>query len=212
MTCCQCQGIETHFDHQKAVKKLDLYRREGPSETTSMLIKALKAKGVEGMSLLDIGGGVGAIQYELLKAGVREVTNVEASTGYFTVAKQEAERRGYAERITYHQGNFVDLAPQLPSADIVTLDRVICCYHDMPTMLALSATRAHQLMGIVYPRQNWRAKLWCASGNFSYWWEGNPFRLFLHSTEAVEACLRHYGFERYFYQETSLWKVVVYAK
>ena len=65
----QCQGMETFFDNKTAVGDLKAYRKKGPSKTTRMLIDALKAQGVEDMTLLDIGGGVGAIQHELLNSG-----------------------------------------------------------------------------------------------------------------------------------------------
>ena len=67
MSCCQCQGIETQFDRKSVAKDLEHYRKKGPNKTTNMLIEALKAEGIEEMVLLDIGGGVGAIQHELLK-------------------------------------------------------------------------------------------------------------------------------------------------
>lgn len=82
MTCRQCQGIESFFDQKEANKELKGYRKKGPAKTTQMLIDALRAAGVQGSTLLDIGGGVGAIQYELLKAGASGAVSVEASTAY----------------------------------------------------------------------------------------------------------------------------------
>jgi predicted RNA methylase len=78
MNCCQARGIEAFFDKKTADK---------------VLIAALTAEGIEGMTLLDIGGGVGALQQELLAAGVSSATNVEASTADAEVSKEEAERR-----------------------------------------------------------------------------------------------------------------------
>ena len=71
MTSCQCQGIEAQFNDREAAKKLAEYQKNGPAGTTRILIEALKAKEIEGSTLLDIGGGIGAIQLELLKAGAR---------------------------------------------------------------------------------------------------------------------------------------------
>src|SRR5512147_1748560 len=131
MNCCQCQGIENVFSQEHAVKELKHYRSAGPARTTRMLTEAIKALGVAGLSLLDIGGGVGAVQHALLEAGVQKVTDVDASSAYLNAAKEEAERRGYAESANFRHGNFVDLATNIAPADIVTLDRVICCYNDM---------------------------------------------------------------------------------
>ncbi|MBI2171194.1 MAG: hypothetical protein HYU30_04125 [Chloroflexi bacterium] len=82
MNCCQCQGIEDFFSSRLAARELKHYRKKGPWKTTTMLIEALKREGLSGATLLDIGGGVGAIQHELLKASAGSATNVDASTAY----------------------------------------------------------------------------------------------------------------------------------
>ena len=77
---------------------------------------------------------------------------MEASAAYLAAAREETARRGHTDRLKAHHGDFVALAPEIPSADIVTLDRVICCYRDMPALVAQSAARARKLYGVVYPR------------------------------------------------------------
>ena len=109
MDCCQCQGIEKTFDQKTASKDLKKYRRKGPDGTAAMLIEALKRQGVQGLSLLDVGGGVGAIQHELLSSGVATAVGVDASSAYISAAKEEAERQGHADRVSYQFGNIVDL-------------------------------------------------------------------------------------------------------
>src|SRR5512136_1017316 len=128
MNCPQCCGAEKMFGRELAEHDLHNYQAHGPGKTTRMLIEALESAGIEGLTLLDIGGGVGAIQHELLKAGVNRATAVDASSAYLQADRQEAERQGHTARTTYHHGDFVELAPQLPPADIVTLDKAICCY------------------------------------------------------------------------------------
>src|SRR5688572_23636900 len=120
--CCQCQGIESQFNQRQVASELDSYRRSGPKRTTRMLIDALMGGGVQGETLLDIGGGVGAIQHALLKGGARSATHVDASTAYIAASRAESQRQGYASQVTYYHGNFVDLAAEIPPADIVTLD------------------------------------------------------------------------------------------
>ncbi len=211
MNCCQCRGMESLFSDKTAAGDLKAYRKKGPSKTTRMLINALKAQGVEEMTLLDIGGGVGAIQHELLKSGAGSAVNVDASTAYIKAAKDEAQRQNHANQVSYHHGNFVDLAPNIAPVDIVTLDRVICCYHDMPALVGLSSQKAGKLYGVVYPRDTWWTKIGVAVMNFGLWVSRNPFRVFVHPTEAVEAVVRGNGLERRFYRKTWLWQVAVYG-
>ena len=39
-----------------------------------------------------------------------------------------AQQRGYDDRWHGIVGDFVEIADQVPRADVVTLDKVICCY------------------------------------------------------------------------------------
>jgi len=212
MNCCQCQAIEKEFNPKTASKQLKTYRRQGPARTTRMLIEALKAEGVEGLTLLDIGGGVGAVQHALLQAGVSRAINADASAAYLEAARQEAERQGHAERISFRHGDFVELAGDIPPADVVTLDRVICCYPDMPALVGLSSARARRLYGLVYPRDTWWIRMAFAVGNLALRLWRNPFRVFSHPSQAVDALLNSGGLQRRFYGRTLLWQVVVYAR
>ena len=213
MDCCQCQGIEAKFDQKYVLKKLKKYRKAGPKKTTLQLIDAMRAEGFEGMTLLDIGGGVGDIQHAMLRLGVSHATNCEASTAYVEACRQEAERLGHSEKIQHLQGNFVDVAGAIPPADIVTLDRVICCYHDLPGLIDSSVRKARRYYGLVYPLDRW----WIRLGMHVYynvrnWLQRNPMRMFVHPTEAVEAAVLSHGLQRRFYRLTGIWQVVVYAR
>ncbi|MFQ5570722.1 MAG: class I SAM-dependent methyltransferase [Rhodothermales bacterium] len=212
MPCCQCQGIEEQFNRKMAARELRQYRKKGPRRTTRMLIDALKAEGIDGATLLDIGGGVGAIQHELLSAGVRGITGVDASTAYLGAAAEEGDRRGYADRVRHRHGDFVELAPEIEPEDIVTLDRVICCYPDMQALVERSTERVRKLYGVVYPRRTFWTKVGFAVINRLMRFRGSPFRAFLHEPAAVDTLVRSAGLVRRFYDTTFLWQVVVYAR
>ncbi|MDH3944037.1 MAG: methyltransferase, partial [Anaerolineae bacterium] len=153
MDCCHCEGIEVQFDREKAAKKLDRYRKKGPQKTTRILVDALTQQGVDGLSLLDVGGGIGAIQHELIEQGVSQAVNYEASSAYVEACKQEAQRRGHDEHIKHIRGDFAHIESQVPEMDIVTLERVICCYPDMPSLVEQSCRKAKRLLGLVYPHE-----------------------------------------------------------
>ena len=209
---CQCQGIEELFDQQHVNKELARYRSKGPSKTTSMLADAVKKEGVEGLTLLDIGGGVGAIQHELIEAGVQQVIDVDASSAYIAAAREEAQRRGQIDRVRFHHGNFVDLATAIPPADIVTLDRVICCFDDMEQLVSLSAARARKFYGLVFPRDTWWLKVGLALGNWLLRLRRSDYRGFVHPTEKVDALLQKAGFQRKSFRRTLIWQVVTYTR
>lgn len=140
------------YDEKLAASDLRRYRSKGLQPWTRALIDAIKAEGVEGATLLDIGGGIGAIHHELLDAGAAHATCVEASTAYLEAARDETERRGNTSRVTFNLGDFVDLAGSVPPADIVTLDRVVNSYPDAYRLVEVSADHAQRLYGLVVPQ------------------------------------------------------------
>ena len=212
MVCRQCRGIEEFFDEKWANSELKRYRKRGPRKTTQMLVDAIATGPMRGKSLLDIGGGVGAIQHELLKAGVSHVTAVDASAGYIKVAREEAQRQGHDNRINYHHGDFVDHAATVEPADIVTLDRVICCYHDMEQLVGESSRRAAEVYGLVFPQDNWASKVTTRLFNAYQWLRRSPFRVFVHSSTHVDSLVRGNGLEQRFRGHTLMWQVLVYVR
>ena len=211
MPCSQCQGIESEFGEREARAQLRRYRRRGPPATTRELIEVLVRLGVDGGTLLDIGGGVGAIQHGLTAAGLRRARSVDASTAYAAVAREEAERRGLSDRIESTHGDFVDLAESIPPADVVTLDRVICCYHDMRALVAASAQHAARHYGLVYPRDAWWLRPLFLMGNLFLRLRRSSFRLFLHPTQEVEAVIAAKGLRRVFHRSHGMWQVAVFS-
>ncbi|MDP6550447.1 MAG: methyltransferase domain-containing protein, partial [Dehalococcoidia bacterium] len=192
--------------------ELERYRTLGPRKLTQLLIEAIKEEGVEGQTVLDIGGGVGAIQHELLKAGAGNSTGVDASTAYIMAAEQEARAQGHAWRMNYVYGNFVEIAGDIQPADIVTLDRVICCYPDLERLLGLSSQRATRIYGVVFPMDSWASRSLARLFNSYLWLRRNPFRFFVHPSSAVDGLLRRSGFRRSFYHKSRLWQVAVYRR
>lgn len=212
MSCAQCQGIAQEFDGRMARRDLRRYRRRGPSATTRMLLDALEEQPVEGGSFLDVGGGIGAIQHRLMEAGAAHGTHVDGSPAYLAAAREEATRRGHEDRVRFLAGDFVDLAPEVEAADIVTLDRVICCYPDMPALVDATAARARRVYGLVFPRERRANRLGFALLNLVQTLRRRPFRVFLHSTSAVQERLRSHGFRKRVHLESFLWQVHLYLK
>jgi magnesium-protoporphyrin O-methyltransferase len=142
MNCCQRQVLETTFDRTVAETELKQYREKGMKQTTRLLVEALKTQGVQGKTLLDIGGGIGVIQHELLNSGLHHSINAEASMAYIEATKEEGTRQGHADCISHHHGDFIDLAHTFSPSDIVTLDKVICCYDDWQGLVEQSSSLA----------------------------------------------------------------------
>lgn len=207
---CHCDCLDRTFDDRAARDDLRDYLRAGPDRSTAILVSVL-APGAAGKTLLDIGGGIGAIQLELLAAGLASATDVDISAAYVATARAEAARRGLADRIVHRRGDFVEIAGDVPPADVVTLDRVICCYPDLDALARSAASRARERLGVVHPKDTW----WIRAGAAIMNGVRRPFgkiAFHVHRTERVEALLRSEGLEREWAGGTRFWRVAVYRR
>ena len=212
MTCCSSECFESTFNDRRARQQLKRYRKRGPDKTTRMLLDALRAAGIRNASLLDVGAGIGVVHHELLAEGARSAIHVDAARPHIRLAEEEATRRGHAAHVTFVLGDFVGLAEDIAAADVVTLDRVICCYPDMEQLVAKSAARANRLYGAVFPRERRGVKVVSALQNLLWKVLGNPFRSYIHSTAAIDAALRRPGLAPLSVTDTVLWRVAVYSR
>ena len=212
MGCCQCQGIENMFDKKTARRELKRYLKKGPSKTTGMLLDAIHKEGVQGLNFLDIGGGIGAIQYDLIKAGASSGTSIEASSAYIDVVKKEALQNGLGEKIDFKHGDFTRTASDVDTADIVTLDKVICCYDNMSELVMLSSKLARRMYAVIYPRNVWWTKLAILFMNFYSIVKGSSFRVFIHPTKKVGKIIFGNGLKTKYYATTFFWQVVIFTK
>lgn len=210
---CRCDRVAARFDEAYAAEKLARYRTTGPDPSTRALLDAITAEGVSGRTLLDIGGGVGAVQHELLRRGVATAQEVEASTAYVAACRAEAERQGHGDRITHLHGDFGSVALDVEPADIVTLDRSVCCWDDPLTLIDHSAGKARWLYGLVYPRDVWWVRHgWRNLSNVRQVLKRNSLRLSTPRTADVEATLARHGFRRWHHAEVGVWQIVLFRR
>jgi methyltransferase family protein len=208
---CDC-GCANVFSSKEAEGDLKRYRKNGPESSTQALIDALIAEGVDGATLLDIGAGIGAIQLELFEAGLARAESVDATEAYVETARGEAERRGYGDRVAGRVGDFVAVAAEIQAADFVTLDKVVCCYRDMPALLGRAAERANRAIGLVYPREAWWNRVAARAIAAWGWLTRDPTRWILHPVADIDAVLDEAGFERREVRRELLWHIALYTR
>lgn len=212
MDACGCDGFASIFDEATARRDRDRYHRDGPDRTTRLLLELLTPYRSSGSSVLDIGGGIGIVDLELLRAGAGHATLVDASTAYLAVARDEASRAGLLDRIDFVEGDFVRRAASIDRADVVTLDRVICCYPDMEALVAESAGRAKTAYGIVLPRDRRGARWAIALNNAWYRIRRKAYRGFIHPTARVDEIAAANGLRLRAERHTWIWRVAVYDR
>ena len=213
MSCKHCCGANRLFDIKNAKKDLKRYLKKGPRKPTKLLIEALKSENLTNLSLLDIGGGVGIIPLELLPKGLKKVIDVDASEGYISIAQSEVTKRQQQDSITYKLGDFVAIQEHIEKHDIVTLDKVICCYPNVDALLQTSLSKATLYYGLVYPQANVLSRLAVWFLNLSLKIRGNSFRTFVHSPAFVNNTILDAGFEKIASSKTFLsWQIHLYKR
>ena len=212
MTTAHCCAVDREFDPKIARRELKRYRKRGPVSPTTELLALLTPRVPPDATLLDIGGGVGMIHHELLDHGARSATQVDASSAYLAASEEETKKRGHDGRVTFRHADFRAAAPEIAPADVVTLDRVVCCDPDYESLLGLAAARAKTALAFSYPRARWATRVFI--GGFNAWHRltGATFRAHIHPPAAMAAVLERAGLKRVASTMRFIWAVEVYVR
>jgi SAM-dependent methyltransferase len=208
--CCDKDLALIGYDGRDAERDLAALRSRGPGPTTQELIDAIRAQRVEGATLLDVGAGVGAVHLALLEDGAARAVDVDASREYLASARAEAERRGMADRVTYHYGDLVELAAELPPTDVVTLDSVICCYPYLPAMVTAIMTVRPRLVGLTYPRDVWWMLAFMRLFNLVHALRRSPARYFAYRHHQLRSLMAASEYTEIYDGGSPGWRVVLY--
>lgn len=185
--------------------------RGGLEPIQERLLAALRAQGLEGRRVLDIGCGTGHLHHRLLDEGAASVVGVEFSADYLEQAKALAQALGHEDRVTYLTGDFTELASQIEPADVTILDKVVHCYQEPERLVRQSTAHTRFLYALTFPRNRWRMRLIIGC-------LGPVARLFLpyrprfSRPEAIRAWVREAGFVRLSHDETEMWHTEVYVR
>ncbi len=212
MSSSCCTVIDGVFGEKDARDDLKAYHKHGPPDETRQMLAAIRSLGLKDVTLLDIGGGVGVIHHELLADMCRQATHVDASSAYLQHAREEAARLGHTEHAIFIHADFTDVASELPEADIVTLDRVVCCYPDFRLLLQAASGHTRRALAMAYPRETWYLHMGFQAMNLWQAVRRDPFRIFIHPIHEMNALLQDAGLRRVFLKRLPVWEVAVYSR
>ncbi len=215
--CCAPRtpdGYEREFNAGYARKLARQYRQKGLTPTAQRMLDFVASQGVEGASVLEIGGGIGDIQLELLKRGAARTTNLELSGGYEAEAKRLIDEAGLGDRVTRKVG--IDLAlsadDDVEPADIVVLHRVVCCYPHVERLLGAVARHARHVVVFSHPPRTAFSLAVLSVGNLVYRLTHSTYRAFVHPPDAMVDVLARHGLDLRYRHRGPLWSVVGTAR
>ena len=212
MPCNCCEMENNTFGEDEAKANLKDYRKHGPANQTKLILEAVRSLGLKNASLLDVGGGIGTIHHELLKDVASEATHVDASSAYLKIATEEAKRLGHSEQVKFIHADFTDVANELPQVDVVTLDRVVCCYPNFRELLKAASSKSRRAIALTYPRETWWLKMSFAVANFFQKLRNDPFRVFVHPVQEMESLLNGEGLKKISVKRLFVWEIALYQR
>jgi 2-polyprenyl-3-methyl-5-hydroxy-6-metoxy-1,4-benzoquinol methylase len=210
--CCSRQGYDDFFTEKIARRDASHYRRRGLDANARRIVGFVARRGVEGATVLDVGGGNGALGLELLKAGAEQAITVELSSSYDATATELAREAGVADRVERRVVDFADAAEEFPEADVVVMHRVVCCYPDGETLVAAAAGRARRLLAFSFPRRAWWTRLGASGVNVFLAARRMEYRSFIHRPDRLVAGAERAGLAAAWEHNGALWRIAGFER
>ena len=204
--CCSARGCEEFFDERFARRVANRYRKRGLDRTARRMVAFLEQRGLEGATVLEVGGGVGAIQLELLKRGATRTVNLELSASYDEQALRLLREAGLEDRVERRLADIAAQPEEVGPADVVVLNRVVCCYPDYERLLTAVADHARRVVVFSYPPRNVVSRALISLENLTFRLRGREFRSFTHPPAEMLAVVEQRGFRRTFAHRALVWQ------
>ena len=205
-SCCNPRGCDRFFNRRFARRVAQKYRKRGLDKTAAQMVAFLEERGVEGASVLEVGGGVGEIHIELLKRGAVRAQCLELSPAYDAEAARLLAEAGLEGRVERRLHDIAADPDAIEPADVVVLHRVVCCYPDYERLLGVAAAHARRQLVFSHPPRNAISRLVIGAQNLVFRLLRREFRTFAHPPAAMIAVLRDGGLEPAFRHEGLAWQ------
>jgi magnesium-protoporphyrin O-methyltransferase len=210
--CCDPAHYRRFFDRKEAERRLKRYRKRGLDRMATRLVSYLRDRDLQGHSVLEVGGGIGDFHVELLKSGAESAVNVELSSEYEQTARQLRDDEGLTDRVERHVGDFVEQQDVVDLADVVVLNRVICCYPWMERLMDASVAKTRWLLAIAVPRDRLVSRMMVKVSNAFLRLGGHDFESYVHPVARMEAIASQAGLTRVFLKEGLVWEGLVFER
>lgn len=204
--CCDPHEYDAVFTSKYARRTARKLRASGLDDMAGRMVDFVVTQGIDGATVLEIGGGVGGLHIELLRRGALTATNVELSSSYDAEAAELLDEAGLTGRVDRRIFDFATDPEAVPRADVVVLHRVVCCYPDFQRLLGTAADRARRVLVFSYPRPHVLTRAGTLLENLTYAARGQDFRTFVHSPKAMTAVLADHRLDAVQSGQNAMWQ------
>lgn len=210
--CCAPNGLDKIFDPRIARREAKAYLKKGLDQPGRAIADAIKEHGIAGASVLEIGGGAGGLHLELLKAGASRAVDLDLSPAYLEAARQNAEQLGFKDLVEHRLHNIAEDADGVAEADVVVMNRVVCCYPHMERLVRPAAERARRLLALTFPREAWWVRVGLRMMNAGLWLTRSDFRTYLHPPQAILDLVAANGLSPIHQSFSGVWQIVIFRR
>lgn len=210
--CCSSNADTGRFFSRFAGLYRLRFRLLGFEKTQRHLIEGMQNAGFVGAELLEVGCGAGQLHQRLLEDGAARAVGVDLSETMLDLAQGQASARGLEQRTAYRLGDFVQIADEIPPADVTILDKVVCCYPDWQALVDTTLSKTRRVYALTYPRDRsaTRAGVWLLRGGLRAL--GCCYQPYLHDPQKIQRRILDHGFRRTFSAVTSSWMTEIYCR
>ena len=207
--CCNLDSDQ--FDRESATTQAQRYREKGLDRLAAIIVRAVSARKKEMGRVLEIGGGVGALSLELIKAGATSAVNVELSRSYRDAARALALEAGLEDRLELVDADGAAVARGMGPFGTVIMNRVVCCYPDGDELMRAAADAASGLLAVSYPAIHAGSRAFIGVENWIRNRRGSEFRAFVHPNSTFNAPEAS-GFREVFRRRRPIWSLRVWER
>ena len=195
-----------------ARRTADRYRKNGVDKTAQRMLAFLEERGIEGATILEIGGGVGELQIELLKRGAVRSVNLELSPAYDEEATRLIRDAGVEGRAERRIHDIAADSEAVEPADVVVLHRVVCCYPDYERLLSAAADHARRLLVFSHPPRNVVSRLLLGVQNLFFRLRRKEFRAFAHPPAQMVGVVEERGLALAYAHRPVVWQIAGFER
>ena len=215
-SCCppgNINDLDKTFNAARATADARDYFKQGLGKRGRKLIHYLLAAGGRPFTVLDVGCGAGAVHHELLRQGAAgQVVGVDASSAFLAAAGANAATLGLADATRYHHADFALQADAFEPADLVLMDRVICCYPHLQQLLGAAAEHTRRYLALTFPLDHWwvRLPVWLMDRFLTLF--GSGYHPYVHPHTDIVAIAQAAGLQPVHQGRSGVWQIMVFAR
>lgn len=210
--CCPHSQSASKFFSFFAKSYRRRFAKKGFEPSQQQLMDGITQANFADKTLLEIGCGVGHLHQCLLEQGAQHAVGIELATEMIVEATDWAKQRGLENKTKYREGDFIEIASTIETADIVIMDKVVCCYPDADSLIHRSLEKCRESIALTYPRKTWYTRFGVQLLALIMKLLGSNFRPYVHDPIQIEQWITEQGFKKIVQNQTVIWLSQIYQK